>query len=246
MDQPGKVVNPARGQLNRESNISQRSRLRTWSRNAGSAVPSRVSLPISSILRLYGMTTITTTYSGWIWCLLTGFLPSSAAASIIYFKPPYVIGSVPSLLGYAIAYWRRSLPRVRRHRASKPQDSCERVLPWHIKERLLNKGLWIQWKKKKAKKKQKKTKRHGSERKYCNGNLKTPGGYTVLPDNASLSRIKIRLFSLSHAIWVSCGHLEGMPRCITVRCRGVRSFVFIGQSCPTISIKPSTAKERQF
>ena len=29
-------------------------------------------------------------------CLFTGFLPSSAAASFIYLKPPYAIGSVPS------------------------------------------------------------------------------------------------------------------------------------------------------
>ena len=69
-------------------------------------------------------------YSGWIWCLLTGFLPSSAAASIM--KPPYAIGSVPSLSGHVIAYRWRSLPRVRRHRASKPQGSSERVLPWQI------------------------------------------------------------------------------------------------------------------
>ena len=47
-------------------------------------------------------------------------------------KPPYAIGSVPSLLGHAIAYRWRSLPRVRRHRASKPQGSSERVLPWQI------------------------------------------------------------------------------------------------------------------
>ena len=47
-------------------------------------------------------------------------------------KPPYAIGSVPSLSGYAIAYRWRSLPRVRRHRASKPQGSSERVLPWQI------------------------------------------------------------------------------------------------------------------
>ena len=47
-------------------------------------------------------------------------------------KLPYAIGSVPSLSGHhAIAYRWRSLPRVRRHRASKPQGSSERVLPWH-------------------------------------------------------------------------------------------------------------------
>ena len=50
-----------------------------------------------------------------------------------FMKPPYAIGSVPSLLsGHAIAYRWRSLPRVRRHRASKAQGSSERVLPWQI------------------------------------------------------------------------------------------------------------------
>ena len=47
-------------------------------------------------------------------------------------KPPYAIGSVPSLSGHAIAYRWRPLPKVRRHRASKPQGSSERVLPWQI------------------------------------------------------------------------------------------------------------------
>ena len=47
-------------------------------------------------------------------------------------KPPYAIGSVPSLSGHAIAYRWRSLPRIRQHRASKPQGSSERVLPWQI------------------------------------------------------------------------------------------------------------------
>ena len=47
-------------------------------------------------------------------------------------KPPYAIGSVPSLSGHAVANRWRSLPRVRRHRAIKPQGSSERVLPWQI------------------------------------------------------------------------------------------------------------------
>ena len=49
MDQPCKVANPARGQLNREDEYfpCSRSRLRIWSRETGSAVPSRVSLLIS-------------------------------------------------------------------------------------------------------------------------------------------------------------------------------------------------------
>ena len=52
MDQPGKVANPARGQLNRENNIPlSPCVLRIWSRETGLAVPSRVSLLIP-ILRL--------------------------------------------------------------------------------------------------------------------------------------------------------------------------------------------------
>ena len=74
MDQPGKVANPVRGQLNRENEyfpVRVRSRLRIWSHETGSAVPSRVSLLIS-ILRLYLV-------------LTSGFLPTSAAASIYLF-----------------------------------------------------------------------------------------------------------------------------------------------------------------
>ena len=52
--------------------------------------------------------------------------------SFIYFKPPYAIESVLSLSGHAIAYRWRSLPRVRRHGASKPQGSSKRVLPWQV------------------------------------------------------------------------------------------------------------------
>ena len=55
MNQPGKVASPARGQLNRKNEyfavVRVRSCLRIWSRETGSAVPSRVSLLIS-ILRL--------------------------------------------------------------------------------------------------------------------------------------------------------------------------------------------------
>ena len=51
MDQPDKVANPARGQLNRENGPCPRSRQIISSRETGSAVPSHVSLLIS-ILRL--------------------------------------------------------------------------------------------------------------------------------------------------------------------------------------------------
>ena len=44
-----------------------------------------------------------------------------------FMKPPYATGSVPSLSGHAIGYRWRSLPRVRRHRASKSQGSSERA-----------------------------------------------------------------------------------------------------------------------
>ena len=52
MDQPGKVANPARGSSEQRKGIvpCPRSRLRIWSRETCSAVPSRVSL-LMSILR---------------------------------------------------------------------------------------------------------------------------------------------------------------------------------------------------
>ena len=70
MDQPGKVANPARGQLNRNLIFScPRACLRIWPRETGSAVPSRVSLLIS-ILRLN--------------LVLTYGIPSSYAAVSIH------------------------------------------------------------------------------------------------------------------------------------------------------------------
>ena len=72
MDQPGKVANPARGQLNRKNEYFP-VRVRAW--EFGLARRVRQSRPASAC---------SSPYSGWIWCLVTGFLPSSAAASIIY------------------------------------------------------------------------------------------------------------------------------------------------------------------
>ena len=91
--------------------------MRNWSGETGSAVPPRVSLLIS-ILRLK----------------LTYGSPPEFRDGVHLFisKPLYAIGSVPSLSGHAIAYRWRSLPRVRRHRASEPQGSFERVLPWQV------------------------------------------------------------------------------------------------------------------
>ena len=56
----------------------------------------------------------------------------ASIAFISLFKPSYAIGSVPSLLGHAIACRWRSLPRVRRHRAGSLRGSSKRVLPWQV------------------------------------------------------------------------------------------------------------------
>ena len=123
IDQPGKVANPTRGQLNRE-NWYFPVRVRVWefglSRDGfGSPVPRQPA-------HLY-----TQTESG-------AYVRNSSRVPqrrpfIIYFKPPYAIGSVPSLSGHTIAYWWwRSLSRVRWHRASIPQGSSKRVLPWQV------------------------------------------------------------------------------------------------------------------
>ena len=70
MDQPGKVANPARGQLNRENNIPMSPCVpeNLVSRDGFSRPVPRQPAHLHIILRLK--------------CLLTGFLPSSAAVSI--------------------------------------------------------------------------------------------------------------------------------------------------------------------
>ena len=123
MDQPGKVANPARGQLKSTGKLifpCPRMCLTTWSRETGSAVPSRVSLLISIYIQAESGA-----YS-------RDFSRIPRRRPFIYMKSPYAIGSAPSLSGHAIAYRWRSLPRVRRHGASKPQGSFERVLPWPV------------------------------------------------------------------------------------------------------------------
>ena len=54
--------------------------------------------------------------------LTHGILPAFRGG-VHLFIPPTAIGSVPGLSGHANAYRWRSLPRVRRHRASSPQGS---------------------------------------------------------------------------------------------------------------------------
>ena len=118
MDQPGKVANPARGQLNREISIPLSPCVpdNLVSRDGFSRPVPRQPAHLHPHAE-----------SG---AYLRDF--SRVPRRRPFMKPPYAIGSVPSLSGHAIAYRWRSLPRVRRHRASKPQGSSERVLPWQI------------------------------------------------------------------------------------------------------------------
>ena len=118
MDQPGKVANPARGQLNRENSI-----------------PLSPCVPENFVSR--------DGFSRPVPRQPAHLHPQAESGAYLrnssrvprrrpFMKPPCAIESVPSLSGHAIAYRWRSLPRVRRHRASKPQGSSERVLPWQI------------------------------------------------------------------------------------------------------------------
>ena len=101
-------ANPACDHLNWETIFFRcpRSCLKIWSRETGSAVPSRV-----SPLILHAQDE-----SDWL-VLTRGISPA--------FR--YFMASVPSLLGHAIActQW-RSLSRVRRHRASNPRGSSSK------------------------------------------------------------------------------------------------------------------------
>ena len=118
MDQAGKVANPARGQLNREKDIPLSPFVHenvVWRDGFSRPVPRQPA-------HLH-----TQAESG---AYLRDF--SRVPRWRPFMKPPYAIGSVPSLSGHAIAYRWCSLPRVRRHRASKLQGSSERVLPSQI------------------------------------------------------------------------------------------------------------------
>ena len=118
MDQPGKVANPARGQLNRKKNIP-----------LSSCVPENLVSRdgFSRPVRRQPAHLHTQAESG-------AYLRDSSRVPRrhSFMKSPYAIGSVPSSSGHAIAYQWRSLPRIRRHRASEPQGSSERVLRWQV------------------------------------------------------------------------------------------------------------------
>ena len=118
MDQPCKVANAARGQLNSENYIPLSPCVPKYlvSRDGFSRpVPRQPAHPH------------TQAESG-AFSRDSSRIPRRRP----FMKPPYAIVLVPSLSGHAIAYRWRSLPRVRRHRASKPQGSSKRVLPWQI------------------------------------------------------------------------------------------------------------------
>ena len=89
-----------------------RSRLRIWSRETGSAVPSRVS-PLILYIQAE---------SDWLLC--THGIPPVFCGSGHLSTLSTAIGSVPSLSGHTIiAYRWRSLPRVRRHKANNPHGN---------------------------------------------------------------------------------------------------------------------------
>ena len=118
MDQPGKVANPARGQLDREKNI-----------------PLSPCVPENLVWRDEFSRPVPRQPAHFHAQAESGaYLRDSSRVPRRrpFMQPPYAIGSVPSLWGHANAYRWRSLPRVRRHRASKPQDSSERELPWQV------------------------------------------------------------------------------------------------------------------
>ena len=109
MDQPGKVANPARGQLNRENEDSP---VRVRAREFGLARRFRQSCPASacsfSILRLNPV-------------LHYGIPPEFRGGVRIFILNHHTpSGQSRVYQGNAIAYRWRSPPRVRRHRASKP------------------------------------------------------------------------------------------------------------------------------
>ena len=108
-DEQGKLIFPC-----------PRTRLRIWSGETGSTVPSPISLLIVSIFRLnlvhtYG---IPPQFRGGVHFFLSNRHTLSGQSRV------YRVTQIP--------YRWRSLPRVRRHRASKPQGSYERVLPWQV------------------------------------------------------------------------------------------------------------------
>ena len=111
MNQPGEIASPARAQVNKDNEyflvpvralefkLAKRVR---QSRPASSCSFSKLRLNL----------------------VLTHGIPLYFRGGIHVFITPTTIGPVPTLLGHAIAYRWRELPKVRRHRASSPLGSC--------------------------------------------------------------------------------------------------------------------------
>ena len=111
MDQPNRVANPARGRLNRKINISLSpfAPENLVSRDGfGRPVPRQPAR-------------LNTQAESGAYSRDSSRFPRRFPFYL--FIPPYAIGLVPNLSGHAIAHRWRPLPRVRRHRASSPQDS---------------------------------------------------------------------------------------------------------------------------
>ena len=124
MGQPSKVASPVCGQLNRKIIFPcPCSCLRICSRETCSAVPPRVSLLISIL---------------WLNMVLTYGIPPEFRHGVHLFTITAIRHRVsPEFIGSRnIAYRWRSMPRVRRHGASRPQGRLERMLPWPINIRL--------------------------------------------------------------------------------------------------------------
>ena len=108
-------------------------RLRNWSRETGSAFPSRVSLIISMhMLNLVRTLGIPSDFRGGVRLLKkklnaskpSDHFPDRGTAIRHRASPDYIRSH------NCVTRW-RSLPRVRWHRASSPQCSSKRVLPLH-------------------------------------------------------------------------------------------------------------------
>ena len=108
MDQPDKIANPARDQLNRENECFP---VPDAPESLVSRDGFRRPAPACSFstLRLN--------------LVVTHGIPPEFRGGGHLVKPPAAVGSIPSLSGHSIAYRRCSLLRVRRHRASSPEGS---------------------------------------------------------------------------------------------------------------------------
>ena len=110
MVQPGKVANPARGQLKSENGKMNISLSAFAPENLVSRYGFGIPIPRQPAH-------LHTQAKSRAYVRDSSRVPRRRP--FIYLKPPHAVGSVPSLSGHAIAYRWRSLPRVRRHRPTQ-------------------------------------------------------------------------------------------------------------------------------